>query len=93
MRLTGPFTRTRGRFWTFPGTKELKGFPGGTVIKNLPANAGDVGSIPGWGGGPLEEAVGLQCSTLAWENPMDGGAWWATVHGVSKSWTRLRTRK
>ena len=28
-------------------------------------------------------------STLAWKNPMDGGAWWATVHGVAKSWTRL----
>jgi len=29
-------------------------------------------------------------STLAWKNPMDGGAWWAAVHGVDKSWTRLR---
>ena len=28
-------------------------------------------------------------STLAWKNPMDGGAWWATVHGVAQSWTRL----
>ena len=28
-------------------------------------------------------------STLAWKNPMDGGAWWAAVHGVTKSWTRL----
>ena len=28
-------------------------------------------------------------STLAWKNPMDGGAWWAAVHGVSKSWTGL----
>ena len=28
-------------------------------------------------------------STLAWKNPMDGGAWWAAVHGVAKSWTRL----
>ena len=28
-------------------------------------------------------------STLAWKNPMDGGAWWATVHGVAKSQTRL----
>ena len=29
-------------------------------------------------------------SILAWKNPMDGGAWWAAVHGVTKSWTRLR---
>ena len=29
------------------------------------------------------------CSTLAWKNPMDGGAWWAAVHGVAKSRTRL----
>ena len=42
----------------------------------------------------LEEAIGedngtpLQCSCL--ENLMDGGAWWATVHGVAKTWTRLR---
>ena len=28
-------------------------------------------------------------STLAWKNPMDGGAWWAAIHGVAKSWTRL----
>ena len=28
-------------------------------------------------------------STLAWKNPMDGGAWWAAVHGVAKSWTQL----
>ena len=60
------------------------------MVKNLPANAGDaLGSIheserfPGGGNGnPLEYA----CQ----ENPMDSGAWWAIVHGVSKSWTRLR---
>ena len=28
-------------------------------------------------------------SALAWKNPMDGGAWWAAVHGVAKNWTRL----
>ena len=60
------------------------------MVKNLPANAGDaLGSIheserfPGGGNGnPLEYA----CQ----ENPMDSGAWWAIVHGVSKSWTQLR---
>ena len=35
----------------------------------------------------LEKAMAPQSSTLAWKNPMDGGAWWATVHGVAKSWT------
>ena len=61
------------------------------VVKNLPANAGDVrdmGSIPGSGRFP-EGGHGnpLQYSCL--ENPMDGGVWWATVHGVAKSWTQL----
>ena len=38
---------------------------------------------------PLEEGMATYCSTLAWRVPMDRGAWWATVHGVAKSWTRL----
>ena len=51
-------------------------------------NAGDPGSIPGSGRSPREgNGNPLQCSYL--ENPMDGGAWWTTVHGVAKSWTRL----
>ena len=64
------------------------GFPGGSKVKNPPANVGDMGLIPGWGRSP-EEGDGnpLQYSCL--ENPMDGGAWWATVHGVAKSRTRL----
>ena len=37
----------------------------------------------------LEKAMAAHSSTLAWKNPMDGGAWWAAVHGVAKSWTRL----
>ena len=61
------------------------------VVKNLPANAGDardVGSTP-----KLGKSLGLgsgnlfQCSCL--ENPMGKGAWWATVHGVTKSQTWL----
>ena len=61
------------------------------VIKNPPANAGDirdVGLIPG-SGRSLEggHSNPLQYSCL--ENPMDRGAWWATVHGVTKSQTRL----
>ena len=54
------------------------------VVKNPPANAGDVKDTLGRSpeGGPGNP---LQCSCL--ENPMDRGAWWATVHGVTKSWT------
>ena len=63
------------------------GFLGGTVVKNPPANAGDArdaGSIPGSGRSPGERnGYPTQCSCL--DNSMDRGAWWATVHGVSKS--------
>ena len=62
------------------------------VVKNLAANPGDVrdaGSIPGLGRSPGEgNGNPLQYSCL--ENPMDGGTWYAIVHGVAKSWTRLR---
>ena len=51
-------------------------------------NVGDLDSIPGLGRSPGEGNGNLlQYSCL--ENPMDRGAWWATVHGVAKSWTRL----
>ena len=54
------------------------------MVKNLPANSGDVSSIPGSGRSP-EEGSGnpLQYSCLG--NPMDRGAWRARVHGVTKS--------
>ena len=57
------------------------------MVKNPPANA-DVGSIPGLERSP-EGGNGnpLQYSCLG--NPMDRGAWWATVHGVTKSQTQL----
>ena len=52
------------------------------------SNVGDLSLIPGSGRSPGEgNGNPLQCSCL--ENPMDGGAWWATVHGVAKSRTRL----
>ena len=58
------------------------------MVKDTPANAGDAGLIPGSerspGGG---HGNPVQCSCL--ENPMDRGAWQATDHGVSKSWTQL----
>ena len=57
-------------------------------VKNLPASAGDAGSIPGSGRSPGEGNDNpLQHSWL--ENPMDRGAWRATVQGVAKSWTWL----
>ena len=60
------------------------GFPGGSVIKNLPANAGDMGLIPGSGRLPGEGNDNpLQYSCL--ENSMYRGAWQAIVHGVEKS--------
>ena len=64
------------------------GFPGGSEVKASTYNAGDLGLIPGSGRSPGEgNGNPLQDSCL--ENPMDGGAWWATVHGVAKSQTRL----
>ena len=59
-------------------------FPGGTVVKNLPANAGDVGSILGSGRSP-REGNGNRLQYSCWDNPTDRGGWWATVHGVTKS--------
>ena len=71
----------------------VRGFPGGTVIKNLPANDGDtIGADLVLG---LERSPGggndnpLQYSCL--ENPTDRGVWQAIVHGVAKSQTRVST--
>ena len=62
------------------------------MVKDLPANAGEAGSVPGLrrcpGGG---NGNPLQYSCLG--NPMDRGAWRATVHGVTKSQTRLSDRR
>ena len=63
--------------------------PGGSVVRNLPANAGDVGSIPGW-----ERSLGerngnpLQYSCLG--DPMDRGSWEAAVHGDIKESDRTQ---
>ena len=68
------------------------GFPGGAVVKNLPASIGntrDVVLIPEWGRSP-GEGNGNLLPYSCLENSMDGGAWWATVHGVAKSRTPLR---
>ena len=63
-------------------------FPGGTVVKNLPANAEDSGSTPRWRRSPgVGNGNPLQCSSV--ENFIDRGAWWAVVHGIVKSQTQL----
>ena len=67
----------------------VQGFPGGSGVRNPPANAGDVGSIPGQGRSPGEgNGNPLQYSYLG--NPMDRGEWWVTVQGIAKSQTQLR---
>ena len=64
------------------------GFPGGSVIKNPPAIAGDKGSIPGSGRSP-GEGNGNPLQYFRLGNAMDRGAWWTMVYGVSKSRIRL----
>ena len=64
------------------------GFPGGSDSKASVYNAGDPVSIPGLGRSPGERnGSPLQYSCL--ENPMDGAAWWDTVHGFAKRRTRM----
>ena len=63
------------------------GFPGGSVVRNLPASAGNLDSILGWEV-PLEKEMAVHSSILAWERgKRHRGVWWATVHGAAKSQT------
>ena len=70
----------------------LMGFPGGSVGKETaysPGDARDMGSIPGLGrssGGGHGNPLHYSCL----EDPMDKGAWQATVHRVAKNWTQLK---
>ena len=67
-------------------------FPGGAVVKNLPANVGDTGdsgSIHGSGRSP-RGGNGNPLLYSCLKNSMGRGAWWPTVHGVTKSRTQLR---
>ena len=82
------WTTSAGRFWR--ALWRNKGFPGGSVVMNLPAIAGDAGSTPGLGRSPGGgNGIPLQYSCL--ENSLDSGAWQATVHEIVKSqtWQRL----
>ena len=66
-----------------------EGFLGGSVVMSLPANVGDMGSLPGSGRSPGEGTGNLlQYSCLG--NPMDGAAWWAAVNYVAKCRTQLK---
>ena len=56
------------------------------MAKNLPAVRETRISSLGWES-PLEKEMAIHSSIPAWRIPMDRGAWWATVHGVAKSWT------
>ena len=72
--------------WKFIFAPYTMGFSGGSQVNNLPANAGDICSIPGLGRSPGEgNGNALQYSCL--EDPMDKGAWQASAHGVTKSET------
>ena len=67
---------------------EKQGFPGSSAGNESSCNAGHPSLIPGWGRCP-EERNGYPLQYSCLENPMEGGAWQATVHGVAKSQTRL----
>ena len=67
-------------FWRFSLVLSPMGFPGGSMVKNLPANAGDAGSTRG-SGSSLGEGNGYPLQYSCLENSMDRGAWQTTVHG------------
>ena len=59
------------------------------IVKNPPAMQETWVQCLGWED-PLEDGMATR-SSIAWRVPMDRGVWWATVHGVAKSWTQLST--
>ena len=73
-----PFVQTKGSL------VHVEGIPGGSDGKESTCSAGDPGSIPGLGRS-AEEGNGYPLQYSCLENPVDRGAWWATVHGVAQS--------
>ena len=69
--------------FVFNEETEINGPLSESAVKHLPANVGDTGSIPGWGRSP-GEGNGNPLQYSCPENPMDRGAWRATVQGVAK---------
>ena len=67
----------------------IMGSSGDSAVKNLPANAGNMGSVPGSGRSP-GRGIGNPLHYSCLENPTDRGAWQAIVHRVAKSRTRLK---
>ena len=83
-------TLMSSQIWESLGS--VSGFPDDSEVKNLPANAGEMGdkcSIPG-SERSLEEKMKTHSSYSCLENPRDTEVWWVTVHGVAKSQTQLR---
>ena len=80
--------RSPGEERGYPPTLAFMGFPGGSDGKESTCNADDLSPIPGRED-PLEEGMATPSSIFAWRIHMDRGAWWATVHGVTTSQTRL----
>ena len=74
--------------WEAVGSPKEKGFPGGSVVKDLPANAEDAGLIPGWKD-PLEKEMATHSSILAWETPWTEEPGRFQSMGLQKNWTRL----
>ena len=74
---------------TFWPTQYYTGLPSGSLVKSLPDNAQSTGSIP-WSGRCPGEGNGNPFQFTCLENSMNRGAWWAIVHGVTKSKTRLK---
>ena len=70
-------------------TERLLSFSGGSNGKESACNEGDPGLTPGWED-PAREGNGYPLQYSCLENPMDRGAGWATVHGVTNKWTQLR---
>ena len=68
------------------------GFPGDSAVENSPTNAGNLGLIPGWGRSSGEgNGNPLQFSSLG--NPIDRGAWQATIHGGTRVGHNLATKQ